>query len=176
MRVGQEFETERLRLRCWRPTDLEALVRWYSDPEVMRHLGQGLLGRAESARALASTISHWEKHGFGQWAVEEKATGRLIGRSGLSYHRLWPSDPEVGWLIEVSSQGQGYATEAGEASIRHAFEVLGFDRVVSICIEANTASRRVMEKLGFRRFDEADDPGTGLRLWIHALDRSPDRS
>lgn len=167
-----EVETLRLRLRRWRRDDLETLVDWYSDPDLMRYLGQGLLGRRESERALASTVGHWERHGFGQWAVEEKASGRLVGRSGLSYHRVWPDDPEVGWLIEVPSQGQGYATEAGEASVRHAFETLGFDRVVSICTEENKASRRVMEKLGFSLHQELDDQATGLRLWIHGLDRA----
>ena len=66
-----EVETLRLRLRRWRRDDLETLVDWYSDPDLMRYLGQGLLGRRESERALASTVGHWERHGFGQWAVEE---------------------------------------------------------------------------------------------------------
>jgi RimJ/RimL family protein N-acetyltransferase len=165
-----EIETPRLRLRRWRPADLEALVRWYSNPEIMRHLGMGLLGREESARSLESAMAHWEEHGFGQWAVEEKETGELIGRAGPSYHRLWPDDPEVGWLIDTPWHGRGLATEAGAASLRFVFETLGSPRAVSICIEENVASRRVMEKLGFRFHRELDDPKTGLRLWIHALD------
>jgi RimJ/RimL family protein N-acetyltransferase len=162
-----EIETPRLRLRRWRRDDLEALARWHSNPAIMRHLGLGLLGREESERSLA----HWEKHGFGQWAVEEKETGELIGRAGPSYHRLWPDDPEVGWLINTPWQGHGLATEAGAASLRFVFETLGFRRAVSICLEENAASRRVMEKLGFRLHDELDDPKTGLRLWVHAVDR-----
>jgi RimJ/RimL family protein N-acetyltransferase len=164
-----ELETSRLRLRHWRPDDLEALVGWYSNPEIMRHLGLGLLEREACERALESAVAHWEQHGFGQWAVEEKETGELIGRAGPSYHRLWPKDPEVGWLIDTPWQGRGYATEAGVASVDFAFGKLGVGRVVSICIEENAASRRVMEKLGFSLLEQLDDPGTGLRLWVHAL-------
>ena len=44
--------------------------------------------------------AHWEAHGFGPFAVEERETGRFAGRTGLSYHPLWPDDPEVGWGID----------------------------------------------------------------------------
>jgi len=167
--VGDELETSRLRLRRWRPDDLDALVRWQSDPVLMEHMGQDSYTREESEAALGRYLRHWDEHGFGLLAVEEKETGTLIGRSGVQYHRMWPDDPEVGWLIDAPWQGQGLATEAGAACIRRAFDGLGFERVVSICTPENLASRRVMEKLGFAVHREVEDPRLGLLLWVHAV-------
>ena len=137
----------------------------------MRHMGRPPFTRDESEAAFERHLRHWDEHGFGLWAVEDKATGELIGRAGLSYHRVGPGEPEVGWLIDTPWQGRGLATEAGAASIRWGFEHLGVRRIVSICTEENVESRRVIEKLGLRLFDEVDDPQLGLRLWIHARDR-----
>ena len=168
----KELQTARLRLRRWRPEDLEALVAWQSDPELMRYMGKPSFSREETEAALADYERHWETHGFGLWAVEEEARGVLIGRAGIAYHREWPHDPEVGWLIDRPWQGRGLATEAGAACIDYAFGELGFERVVSICVAENTASRRVMEKLGFAPWQEVDDSAFGLRLIVNVLQRA----
>jgi RimJ/RimL family protein N-acetyltransferase len=115
-----------------------------ADPILMRHMGRERFSYEEAEAALERHLHHWDRHGFGLWAAEDKQTGELIGRVGLSYHRLWPHDPEVGWLIDTPWQGRGLATEAGAASIRYAFEHLGVERIVSICTPENASSRRVM--------------------------------
>ena len=169
--MRNELETPRLLLRRWRSDDLDALAGWQVDPDLMRHMGKPSFTREETAAHLALYERHWEKHGFGLWAVEEKQTGALIGRSGIAYHREWPADPEVGWLIDTPWQGQGLATEAGAACVDYAFGELDFPRVVSICTADNLASRRVMEKLGFAPWQEVDDSVFGLRLMVHKRDR-----
>lgn len=110
---------------------------------------------------------HWDEHGFGLWAAEEKETGMVIGRVGLAYHRVWSDDPEVGWLIDTPWQGQGLATEAGAACVSYGFDELGVDRIVSICTAENIPSRRVMEKLGFRAWQPVRDEKLGLDLLLH---------
>jgi RimJ/RimL family protein N-acetyltransferase len=169
--VREELETERLRLRRWRADDLDALTRWHTEPELMRHMGRLSFTGEETEAHFSRYERHWEEHGFGLWAAEEKQTGTLIGRAGIAYHRLWPSDPEIGWLINVPWQGKGLATEAGAACIEYAFGELGFDRVVSICTPENAASRRVMEKLDFRVWRELHDERLDLRLLLHKRDR-----
>ena len=72
-------------------------------------------------------------------------------------------------MLDPAWWGRGIATEAGAASIAWSFGELGFARVVSIAIETNAASRRVMEKLGFRLLDRV--PSRWGELWVHALDR-----
>jgi RimJ/RimL family protein N-acetyltransferase len=165
-----ELETARLRLRPWRDEDLPTLARWNADPVVMRHMGRGPMTLEESAAALERTRRHWEEHGFGVWAAELLATGELVGRIGVAYHRAWPGDPEVGWVIDPAHAGAGLATEGGAACVEYGFDVLGAGRLVSICTEENTASRRVMEKLGFRFHEQVPFEELGITLWVHALD------
>jgi RimJ/RimL family protein N-acetyltransferase len=165
--VRQELETLRLRLRRWRDEDFETFVRWHADPQLMRHMGKPTFPREEVKGIFERHQLHWEEHGFGLWAAEEKETGALVGRVGLAYHRLWPADPEVGWLIDPARQGRGLATEAGAACIDYGFGELGFPRIVSICMPENLTSRRVMEKLGLRPWQELEDPTLRLTLLLH---------
>lgn len=165
-----ELETARLRLRRWRDDDLEVLARWNADPVVMRHMGRGPMTLEESAAALDRYRAHWAEHGFGVWAAELLSTGELVGRIGLSYHRAWPGDPELGWLIDPGHVGRGLATEGGAAGVEYGFGTLGAHRLVSICTEENVESRRVMEKLGFRLHEQVPFEELGITLWVHALD------
>jgi RimJ/RimL family protein N-acetyltransferase len=165
-----ELETFRLRLRRWRDGDLDALARWQADPRVMEHMGRGPMSRAEAARSLARMTAHWEAHGFGVWAAEEKETEELVGRIGLAYHSEWPDDPEVGWMLDPTCWGRGLATEGGRAAMAYGFEHLRAPRIVSICTPENTASRRVMARLGLRYLTEKRHAALGVRLWIHARD------
>jgi RimJ/RimL family protein N-acetyltransferase len=165
-----ELETPRLRLRLWRDDDLETIVCWNADPVVMRHMGRPPMTREESVEALARYRRHWDDHGFGIWAVELRATGELVGRIGLSYHRAWPEDPELGWLIDPAHTGRGLATEGGAAGVEYGFGVLDMPRLVSICVEENVESRRVMEKLRFRLHDAVPFEPLGIDLLVHARD------
>jgi RimJ/RimL family protein N-acetyltransferase len=170
--VRHELETPRLRLRRWRSDDLDALARWHVDPNLMRHMHKLSFTRDEMEADIEHYERHWAEHGFGLWAAEDKKSGMLIGRVGLAYHRVWPDDPEVGWLIDTPWQGKGLATEAGAACLRYAFGELRFSRVVSICTSENVASRRVMEKLGFRLWQEIYDPKLDLELLLHVREPS----
>lgn len=167
--IISELETARLRLRGWHPDDLERLACLNADPLVMRHMGRGPMSPGETRKQLERLRNHWETHGFGVWAAEDKATGALVGRIGLSYHAVWPDDPEVGWLLDPAVWGQGLATEGGAAAVRYGFEELGATRLVSICTPENVASRRVMEKFGFTFLAERIHPELGIKLWVHAL-------
>lgn len=138
----------------------------------MRYMGPGPFDRKTTEADFKRYLTHWEEHGFGLWAAEEKATGALVGRVGLAYHRVWPDDPEIGWFIDTPWQKRGLATEAGAACLRYGFGELGFARIVSICTPENAPSRAVMAKLGLRRLRELDDPELGIRLWIHAAERT----
>lgn len=137
---------------------------------MMQHMGRGPWSRAEVEEGMERWLRHWDEHGFGVWLAEDRATGEPVGRAGLSYHRAWPDDPEAGWWIAPAWQGRGLATEAGRAAVDLGLETLGFRRLVSICIESNVASRRVMAKLGFEKLTELASPRyPGLVLWVHAL-------
>lgn len=146
------IETERLLLRGWRDTDVNAYARICADPQVMRYmLPARPLTHAEAAYDLQRLREHWREHGFGHWAVEEKETGALVGRTGLKRHDDWDLDPEnteVGWLYARSAWGRGYATEGARAAVDFCFAELGRPEVISIAHPENRASRRVMENVG----------------------------
>ena len=136
----------------------------------MRYIAPTTDDPAETELALARWTSHWDEHGFGLVAVEDRESGTLVGRGGPQYHRAWPHDPEVGWAVDPGWWGRGIATEMGRAFVGWVFGPLGYRRVVSITVEANLASRRVMSKLGFSLLTTVPAPRGGPALWVHSLE------
>lgn len=140
------IETDRLLLRPFRRDDLDGLHALFSDPDVMRYVGTGLpIGRDESDRALKSIIEHWDRHGFGRWAVLDKTSRQFIGFGGL---RSLFDTPEVVYHFSKPNWGKGLATELARASLRFGFEDRRFHRIVAVAKPENNASINVMEKLG----------------------------
>ena len=145
------LETPRLTLRQFVESDLDALAAMYADAETMRFLGAGgTANRQETWRAIASMLGHWLLRGYGMWAVEERASGAVVGRVGFIDPEGWPGF-ELGWMIDRSRWGRGYAPEAAAVALRFAREVLRKERVISLIRPANAASIRVAEKIGLRR-------------------------
>jgi RimJ/RimL family protein N-acetyltransferase len=142
------IETAHLRLRIFRADDLDNLATLLADPDVMRYVEDGQpKDRDVAEKALNSIIAHWERHGFGRWAVEEKSTGHFIGFGGL---RSLHGTPEVVYHMAPAHWGKGYGTELGRAALDFGFNDRGFDRVVAIAKPDNAASVHVMEKLGMK--------------------------
>ncbi len=157
MAVVPKIETPRLLLRSWRDEDLNAYACMCADPEVMRYL-PSTLTREQSEQQIAKFVRHWEERGFGLWAVEIRETGAFAGFVGLQHSEDWPEGEhktEVGWRLDRSYWGQGLATEGALASLHYGFEDLGLERIISITLPENTASRRVMEKSGLSLRGEA---------------------
>jgi RimJ/RimL family protein N-acetyltransferase len=139
-------------LRPFIPADVEAIHPVYSDPEVMRHVGDGpVAGREETARVVGEYIAQQERQGFSFWAVVERDSGTVIGDAGL--YPLDGRGPEVelGYTLGRAWWGHGYATEAARALLDAAFGELGLDEVVAVADPANAASIRVLDKLGMER-------------------------
>jgi RimJ/RimL family protein N-acetyltransferase len=165
-----ELTTDRLRLRGLRADDLDAYARMYADPEVMRFLEDGRpLDRAAAFRSMAVHLGHWQLRGYGQWALEDRATGELVGRAGLWEPEGWPG-LEVGWLLDRGSWGRGFATEAGRAAIEYAFRELEAGSVISLIRPDNGASIRVAQRLGESYRDTIEIAGVSVS--IYGLDRA----
>ena len=167
------IETDRLTLRPYRDDDLDAYLDIFSDAETVRFLGAGIPATREEAwRSMAMVLGHWQLRGYGLWAAEEKATGRMVGRVGLHNPEGWPG-LEVGWSFLREAWGRGYATEGGAASLRWAFAELGADHVISVIHPDNGSSRRVAEKLGGRVEQEIADFRDGKPVVIYGYDAAP---
>jgi RimJ/RimL family protein N-acetyltransferase len=169
-----EVETARLLLRRWQDDDLERLVVLFADPRVARFLSVD--GRPWPRERTAGVFEHfvrqWEEHGFGPWAAVDKATGRWVGQIGLNELPSWPGPQkvEVGWELDPAVWGRGLATEGGRAAVRHGFEVVGLDRIISVTRADHAASRRVMDKCGLAFQEQLVHKGA-LVVW-YAIDRA----
>jgi ribosomal-protein-alanine N-acetyltransferase len=151
----QSVETERLLLRPFERDDLDEFASINADADVMRYIGDGKpQTRAQTEMRLNAILDHWAQHGFGLWAVVDKASNALIGFCGLQYLDN-TAEIEVGYRLARQFWGLGYATEAAAATLRYAFEVLGLDRIVAVVQPENFASQSVIEKIGLRYVKEA---------------------
>jgi RimJ/RimL family protein N-acetyltransferase len=140
------LETERLRLRRFRPDDWEAIYAYASDAATNFYLREGEITE-EELRAWVTTQSVDEEVAY---AVVVKPDDAPIG------HLIFRPEPipctyEIGWVLHERSRGQGYATEAARARLDYGFTTLGLHRVIATCQPENVASWRVMERLGMRR-------------------------
>jgi len=155
MTMMTTLATERLVLRMFRESDLDAYARMCADPEVMRYITGVPMTRDEAWRNMALVLGHWQLRGFGLWAVEERGSGLLAGRVGCWRPEGWPG-LEVGWSLLRAFWGLGYATEAARSALNHAFVELGEKHVISLIQPENARSIRVARRLGMRREGQAD--------------------
>src|SRR5215213_5442983 len=160
-----EIETERLRLRGFRPEDLDALCQVFGDPEVMKYISGGKPRTREATEeGLLRSIEGWGKRGFGLWAVEEKATGRVVGYCGLIHLDDTP-EIEVAYGLAKAAWGRGFAVEAARAALEFGFGELNLERIVAVVNPLNVASQRVLEKLGMKYAKNARHYGADLMYY-----------
>jgi RimJ/RimL family protein N-acetyltransferase len=164
------LETERLTLRSFREADVRALFELSQDPDVVRYVGDRRVPTLqETWRAVAGWLGHWTLRDYGQWAVEERASGRFIGRAGIINPVDWPG-PEVGYLLGRDWWGHGFATEAAQAAMDWGFREIGFADLLSLIDPANAASIAVAAHLGESLRGETDLLGN--RVLIYGISRT----
>ncbi len=161
------IETPRLRLRPFREDDLDALARLNAEPAIWPWFGEKPMSRADTWRQIAIFMGHQQMRGYSMLAIEDRATGELLGRSGPWFPEGWPM-VEVGWMVDPTRQGQGIATEAGQASLDWCFGTLGATEVCSLIRPHNLASARVAAKLGGIIERQLDNfYGATADVWVH---------
>jgi RimJ/RimL family protein N-acetyltransferase len=144
------IETERLILRQWRAADIAQNTAMLGDPESARFVTADRKPVTEPMvgwRNAAIMAGHWVLYGFGMFAVEDKATGKFVGRVGPFYPPVWPGF-EVGWAIAAAFRGKGYAVEAARATIDWSFATFELDEIVHCIDPENVASQAVARRLG----------------------------
>ncbi len=138
------IETQRLLIRPFDPADWENLHEYLSDEQVVCYEPYNVFTADESR---LEAIRRSNDPAF--WAVCLKDGGKLIGNIYLAGQ---PFDTwELGYVFNASYQGKGYATEAAACLLDHVFGKLGARRVAAMCNPLNTASWRLLERLGMRR-------------------------
>jgi RimJ/RimL family protein N-acetyltransferase len=153
-----QLSTARLLLRRWRERDRAPFAAINADAEVMR-LFPATLTAVQSGRLITDIEAHFERHGFGLWALEHRRSGELLGFTGLcfvSFEAAFTPAVEVGWRLRRSAWGHGYASEAAIASLAFGFSELDVREVVSFTSARNERSRAVIERIGMTRDLDGD--------------------
>jgi RimJ/RimL family protein N-acetyltransferase len=147
--------TERLTLRRFTPTDAERFAAYRSDPEVARYQSWDAPLPLADARQTVERFAAGdpEAPGWFQYAVD--LDGVLIGDLGLNLHENL-MQAELGYTLATEYQGKGYASEAVLGLLEHLFTERELHRVSAEADARNTASVRLLERVGFTR--------EGLRL------------
>lgn len=140
------LEGERLNLRTVIPEDYEFVARHFTNPS-MRHGGFEDIRTPVTPDDVKQRIEDDDDfHAF--LACREETP---VGSAFLVDVDLERRHAELGYWITPDEQGNGYATEAADLCLTHAFDQLGLHKVWARTNEDNEASQRVLEKLGFQR-------------------------
>jgi RimJ/RimL family protein N-acetyltransferase len=159
----EALQTQRLSLRPWVGSDRALLLRLASDARVVRYIGDGTVWSAERVAEVAEAAAeHWRRHEFGWRVIVPTDTGEEVGLVMLNHlgegtAGLDPREFEVGWWLAPSVWRRGFATEAGRAVCREAFERVRAPSLIARLQPENHASAGVAKRLGMRH--ELDTTG-----------------
>jgi RimJ/RimL family protein N-acetyltransferase len=175
--VPDAVVTPRLLARAPVEGDLPSYSELLTHPEVAAWLRPAPLAPrspGDVAELLRRDRAHWDHHGFGPWVLLDRADGSFVGRAGLAWTTVaGERRVELPWALLPSRWGGGLATEAAQAAVAHAAEI-GLSEVVSVTLESNVASRRVMEKAGLRMVGCVEHAGFPHVLFRLCLRQQPD--
>jgi RimJ/RimL family protein N-acetyltransferase len=146
-------ETSRLTLRPFVAADFDAIYAMRSDAEVVRYLYGETLSPDETRDLLTTKMAGaaWAREG--DWltaAVVERTSAATVGDISMRWVSERDRTGEIGFILVPEHQGKGFATEAAGALLDWAFTSAGLHRVIGRAEARNTASVRVLEKLGMR--------------------------
>jgi RimJ/RimL family protein N-acetyltransferase len=165
--------TARLMLRPPGPVDAPGYRALLTDPVIGEWLRPKPMRPFEPADGdlwLSEDEGHWDRFGFGPWAVIERQGGDYLGRVGLRWTEVGDrAGIELVWAIDPARHGEGFAAEAAAAAVDLAAD-LELDEVFAMILPSNAASLRVAEKIGLERAGNVEHAG-----FDHALFRTEPR-
>lgn len=155
------MKTERIWFSRWTPHDIELAMQLWGEPEVTKFIcASGKLAEDEIEKRLAVELANDEQYHIQYWPCFQAATQELIGCCGLRPHQR--DEYEIGFHLRPEFWGHGYATEAAGAVIRYAFDQLNAAALFAGHNPNNTASAKVLKKLGFVYIKDEYYAPTGL--------------
>jgi RimJ/RimL family protein N-acetyltransferase len=147
------FETPRIRARPFTDDDLESFVAYRQHPEVERYQSWSDY-TLEQGRSLIASMHGLQPGVPGQWyqiALEERESEGLIGDLALKVDADEPREAEIGFTLDPTQQGKGYATEAVRALLDYAFETHRLHRVIAVTDALNAPAASLLARIGMRR-------------------------
>jgi RimJ/RimL family protein N-acetyltransferase/phosphopantetheinyl transferase len=143
------FNTQNLQLRQWRPNDAHWLFRLNQDPEVVKYTGDSGFSSEAKALELIQTYPNYQRDGYGRWMVIDLSSNTPLGWCGLKKNS-WGID--LGFRFFREHWGKGIATKAARAALALG-EIFEVDPIIGRTLSSNTASSRVLEKVGMVQYD-----------------------
>jgi RimJ/RimL family protein N-acetyltransferase len=165
--IPQRLDSERLILRPFVEADWRSMHAHYSHPECTRYTLGRVLTEGESWRLTATLAGHWLLRGYGPYALEDKASGTMIGAAGL-WHPVDFPEREIKWALHPDCWGQGYASEAARCVLRMAQAVYPQSPPISFIDRDNAGSIRVALAVGATFERELDFRGRRFQVYRHA--------
>lgn len=145
------LETQRCLVREITPEDVDALYEIYADKEITVYMEDLYETKEEEIAYTKDYIAcHYRFYEFGMWIIEDKHSGRILGRAGLDMVE-GKETPQLGFVVRKDSQKQGIATEVCQAILKYAKDTLGLKHLEATCDERNAASVSLLKKLGFKQ-------------------------
>jgi len=159
------LETDRLRLRAPRASDLSAYTAFRTSDRA-RHVG-GPFTVAQAEQQLHAIAGQWLILGYGRWIVADRQTDAPLGIVGLFFPVHWP-EPELAWSLFADAEGRGIAFEAAQAARTHAYGTLGMTTLISCVSPENARSLALVRRMGATPEGRFDHPDHGtLHIWRH---------
>ncbi|KAA1039540.1 GNAT family N-acetyltransferase [Macrococcus equipercicus] len=145
------LETERLILRELRTEDKYSLSKVLSDYDSMQYYDHPF-NEHEVEEWIKWNIENYATYNCGLWAVILKEDGTFLGGCGITMQNIDGEVlPEIGFHIIKGYCNKGYATEAANACMEYAFDVLGFEQIYSYSTIDNLPSQKVAAKIGMKQ-------------------------
>ena len=143
------IETSRLCLCRPKSQDILILENLWRDDKVREFLG-GIVSDDIIQQKMAALQNHWGLHQFGQWAVFEKSSKKLIGLCGLHHS---DAGIEISYMFFPEFWGRGFAIEAVLASVDYGFNTLEIESIIAITQAANIKSCQLLNKIGMKHIN-----------------------
>lgn len=145
------LQTKRCVVREMTTADVPSFYEIYKEPSITAYM-EGLFSEEEQETEYVKNYikNVYEFFEYGLWTIVEKKSGKIIGRAGISW-REETGETELGYVIAVPFQRQGYAYEVCSAILQYAKEELEIEQVAAYVKEENVASNRLCHKLGFQK-------------------------
>lgn len=156
-----KIETERLILREFELTDIEAVYEFNSNEEVQRYTGDTILESREHAKKIITDVwfEDYMRYGYGRWAVIYKPDNRLIGFAGLKFLPEF-NETDIGYRILPDYWRRGIVSEASVEIIKYGFEKLNLERIIGIASVENIGSWKILEKIGLTFYQKSGYDGS----------------
>lgn len=164
--IPQRLESERLILRPFVEADWRSMHAHYAHPDCTRYTLGRVLSEGESWRLTATLAGHWLLRGYGPYALEDRASGTMIGAAGL-WHPVDFPEREIKWALHPDWWGLGYASEAARCVLRMAQTVYPDAPPISFIDRDNAGSIRVALAVGAAFEREMDFRGRRFQVFRH---------